>query len=190
MRHGARGERDAHRAHRGVHLLGNGQDGVQVSTRRAGGAPAIFSIRTVPAMPRRPAVQVESSDRDVVVDHDRLDVDAFHLGHLSGGLEVQHVIGVVLHDVQDARAAVHSLGGFEDGVRVGDVKTAPGTQVEHACPRPAAVVAGAASETRPTCPAPRVRTNHVVRVEMNGDEVSVCSLEACHGSRPRHWPDR
>ena len=49
-------------------------------------------------------------DRDVVVGHDGRDLDV--AGHeLGGHLEVQHVAGVVLDDVQDAGPAVDGAGG-------------------------------------------------------------------------------
>jgi hypothetical protein len=46
---------------------------------------------------------------NVVVRQDRLDGDAFILGQLRGELEVEHVAGVVLDDVHDARAGVDGL---------------------------------------------------------------------------------
>ena len=48
---------------------------------------------------------------DVVVGDDGDDLGAGLGGHQLGGhLEVHHVAGVVLHDVQDAGAAVDALG--------------------------------------------------------------------------------
>ena len=72
---------------------------------------------------------------DVVVGDDGLDRDPGVGGQLRGHLEVQHVAGVVLHDVQDARAAVDRGGGDEDrlGGRRGEHLTAH-RRVEHAEP--------------------------------------------------------
>ena len=70
-------------------------------------------------------------------------------GELGGHLEVQDVAGVVLHDVQDAGAAVDRLGGEQHLVRHRGGEDLAGTgRVEHAEPDEAAVqrlVAGAAA---------------------------------------------
>ena len=80
-------------------------------------APQIFSAITVMPTPRRPGGVEAVLDRDVVVGDDRLDLDALALGQVGGHLEVQHVAGVVLDDVQDAGAAVDGLGRLEHLVR-------------------------------------------------------------------------
>ena len=101
-----------------------------------------------------PAGGVEAVlDRDVVVGHDRLDLDALALGQVGGHLEVQHVAGVVLDDVQHAGAAVDGLGRLEHlvGRRRGEDLARAG-RVEHARPDEAAVhrlVAGAAAGDDP-----------------------------------------
>ena len=69
-------------------------------------APAIFSASTVAPVPRRPGGVEAVLHGDVVVEHDRLHLDAVVLGQLGRQLEVEHVAGVVLDDVQDAGAAV------------------------------------------------------------------------------------
>ena len=84
---------------------------------RSAAAPPIFSAMTVAPTPRRPAVYSEFLNRDVVVDHDRLDLDAVFLGLVGGHLEVEDVAGVVLDDVDDTRATVHCLGRGEHLVR-------------------------------------------------------------------------
>ena len=95
-------------------------------------------------------------DRDVVVGHDRLDLDALALGEIGGHLEVQHVAGVVLDDVQDAGAAVDGLGGLEHLVRRrGGEDLARAGRVEHAGADEAAVhrlMARAATGDDPTLP--------------------------------------
>ena len=75
-------------------------------------APAIFSTQHRDADPA-PARGVQAVlDGDVVIDHDRGDVDAgLCRGELGGHLEVHEVAGVVLDDVQDAGAAVDGRGG-------------------------------------------------------------------------------
>ena len=107
---------------------------------RSAAAPPIFSAITVAPTPRRPAVYSESCDCDVVVDHDRLDLDAV-VGSLVGGhLEVEDVTGVVLDDVDDARSTVHSLGGGEHLVRHRRCEhLARAGRVEHALADEAAV---------------------------------------------------
>ena len=73
--------------------------------------------------------------RDVVVGHDRLDLDALALGEVGGHLEVQHVAGVVLDDVQHAGAAVDRLGRLEHLVGRGRGEhLARAGRVEHAVP--------------------------------------------------------
>jgi hypothetical protein len=49
-------------------------------------------------------------DGDVVVRHDRLDLDAVAPCQVGRHVEVHHVAGVVLDDVQDAGTAVDGLG--------------------------------------------------------------------------------
>ena len=57
-------------------------------------------------------------DGDVVVGDDRLHLGAgVGRGHLGGHLEVHHVAGVVLHDVEHAGAAVDRLGRLHHLVR-------------------------------------------------------------------------
>jgi hypothetical protein len=54
---------------------------------------------------------------DVVVDNDRLDCDALCIRQFGGHLEVHHVAGVVLDDVQHTSPAVDVLGGLQHLVR-------------------------------------------------------------------------
>src|SRR5699024_3886586 len=69
----------------------------------------------------------------VVGDHHGLDRDVLEFGQFGGGLEVEHVAGVVLHDVQDAGAAVGGLGGCLDrvGCRRGEHRAGHGC-IQHA----------------------------------------------------------
>ena len=89
-------------------------------------APAIFSSSTVAPVPRRPGRVQAVLHRHVVVDQDGLHADAVVVQHVGRHLEVQHVAGVVLDDVQHAGAAVGGLaagqhlvghGRREDGAR-------------------------------------------------------------------------
>ncbi len=71
--------------------------------------------------------------RDVVVGHDRLDLDAVGCRQVGGHVEVHHVAGVVLDDVQDAGAAVDSLrGGLHLVGGGGGEHLAGARRVEHA----------------------------------------------------------
>ena len=56
-------------------------------------------------------------DGHVVVDDHAGDLDVLGGGQLGGGLEVEHIAGVVLDDVQHAGAAVHGLRGGQHLVR-------------------------------------------------------------------------
>ena len=69
-------------------------------------APAIFSSSTVAPTPRRPAVNRLSCTATSSSTTTASTCDAGVGGQLCRHLEVHHVAGVVLHDVQDARAAV------------------------------------------------------------------------------------
>ena len=86
--------------------------------------------------------------RYVVVGYYVVGLYAFGLGELAGHLEVEHVAGVVLDDVEDARAAVDGFGGFEHLVGGGAGEDGAGAGgVEHSGADVAAVgrlVAGAA----------------------------------------------
>ena len=88
-------------------------------------------------------------DRHVVVGDDRLDLDALALAEVGRHVEVHDVAGVVLDDVQDARAAVDGLRRLEHlvGRRRGE-DLARARRVEHARPDEPAVhrlVPGAAA---------------------------------------------
>src|SRR5690606_12795341 len=70
---------------------------------------------------------------DIVVDQDRLNLNAIGMGQLGGGFEVEDIASVVLDDEQDAFAAVYGLGalvhlvgsgGREDFAGAGAVKHA------------------------------------------------------------------
>jgi len=64
-----------------------------------------------------PAGRVERVlDGDVVVDQHGADGQALGRGELGGRLEVEHVAGVVLHDVEDPRPTVDGAGRREDRV--------------------------------------------------------------------------
>ena len=79
-------------------------------------APAIFSTRTAAPVPAAGRVQAVL-DGHVVVHQDRLDLDALVGRQLGGDLEVHHVAGVVLDDVDDARAGIDGLRRGDDRVR-------------------------------------------------------------------------
>ena len=77
-------------------------------------APQIFSAITVMPTPRRPAVyRLSCTATSSLVSDDRFDLDALSRRQVRRHLEVQHVARVVLHDVQNACAAVDGLGRLE-----------------------------------------------------------------------------
>ena len=81
-----------------------------------------------------PAGRIEAVlDRDIVIRNDGRDLDTgLCSSELGGHLEVHDVAGVVLHDVQDAGAAVDALGRLEHlvGYRRGEDFTGAGS-VQH-----------------------------------------------------------
>ena len=99
----------------------------------AAAAPATFSTISVAPVPRRPAVQVESSTATSSSTRTVSTRQALVGGELGGHLEVQHVAGVVLDDVDDAGAAVDRLGRGQDLVGHGRGEDlARAGRVEHA----------------------------------------------------------
>ena len=146
-------------------------------------APTIFSARTVTPTPRRPAVQSAVLHGHVVVRDDGLHLDAVGPGEVGGHLEVEHVAGVVLDDVQHAGPAVDRLrrvvhlvggGGGEDLPRAGGI--------EHSHAHEAAVhrlMPRAAPRQDADLPGDRgVGPNDVHRVVVDPHDVAVRRLEA------------
>src|SRR6266536_4895023 len=115
-RDGARGQRHAERAGPVVDLPGQSGGGGQVRVPFGRRADDLLDKDRGPGTPpaRRPGAVLH---RHVVVDHDGLDLYSLVARELGGHLEVQHVAGVVLHDVQHAGSGVDGLGGGQDLVR-------------------------------------------------------------------------
>src|SRR5205823_5268271 len=130
--HGARGERHAEGAGPVVDLAGQRGGGGEVGAAFGGRADDLLHEHGGAGAPptRRPGAVLH---RHVVVDDHGLDPDPVVVGEFGGHLEVEHVAGVVLHDVQDAGAGVDGLGGGQDlvGHRRGEHLTRAG-RVEHA----------------------------------------------------------
>src|SRR6266516_2900772 len=109
-RHGARAERQPHRADVVDQPLGQVGDAVEVGALLGLGAGQLLEQHG-PADPA-PALGVERVlDGHVVVDGDAGDLLAVVAGQVGGHLEVHDVAGVVLDDVQHAGAAVDPVGG-------------------------------------------------------------------------------
>jgi hypothetical protein len=104
-RHRARGERHAHAAAGLVHPARHLGDGGEVAALLGRRARELLEQHG-DADPAAPGGVEAVLDRHVVVRHHRHDLDALGRGQLGGHLEVHDVAGVVLHDVQHARAAV------------------------------------------------------------------------------------
>src|SRR5207247_7151759 len=121
-----------------------------------------------------------------VVDHNGLDLDALAAAKVRGHLEVHHVAGVVLDDVQHPGAAVRRLRRIEHLVGRGRREHLAGAGgIEHARPDEAAVhrlVPGAAPRDEPDLPLHRgVGSNDEVRVEVDAYEVRMRCGDASQG---------
>ena len=132
-RHGAGRERHAHAAAVRVDGASDLGDLVEVATLLRGRAGDLLEQHgdADPAAPRGPGAVL---DGHVVVGDHRDDAGAgLRRRQLGRHLEVHHVAGVVLHDVQDPRAAVHQLGGGQHllGHRRGE-HLSGARRVEHA----------------------------------------------------------
>ena len=130
----ARGQRHAERAGPVVDLTGQPGGRGQVRAPFGRGAHDLLheDRRAGTAAARGPGAVLH---RHVVVDHDRLDADPVVVGQFRGHLEVEHVAGVVLDDVQHPGPGVDRLGGGQDLVRYrrGEHLTRAGG-VEHPVP--------------------------------------------------------
>ena len=119
----------------------------------------------------------------VVVDRHAGDLDAVGLRQLGGHLEVQHVAGVVLDDVQHARAAVDRPGGGEHliGHRRGEDRAGAG-RVEHAAPDEAAVhrlvAAAAAGDDAHLAAHRRVRAHDDTILEVDTHQIGMRGRDA------------
>lgn len=113
--YGAAGERHAHRAALTVHLLREFDDRGEVTPLFRRGSDDLLEQHGETDSAATGRVQGVLHG-DVVVHGDAADLDALHGGELGGHLEVEHVAGVVLDDVEHARTAVDGLGGDLDAV--------------------------------------------------------------------------
>src|SRR5690606_19581228 len=116
--HRRRGEGDAHGADGARGALGDRDDGVEVVPALGGGTGDLLDDeRAADAAPAgRPGRVL---DGDVVGDEHAADGEALGLPELGGDLEVEHVAGVVLDDLDDPGAAVGRLHGGEDRLGAG-----------------------------------------------------------------------
>src|SRR6266568_1547178 len=128
-------------------------------------APAIFSTKTVAPAPRGVERVLHG---DVVVGHDRHDLDALVPGQFGCHLEVEHVTGVVLDDMQHADAAVDGFGRGEHlvGHRRGEHLTGAGG-IQHSVPNEPAMqrlVSGTAAgyQAHLACPGAACPGDHLI----------------------------
>ena len=131
-RRGAGGQGHAHGPGDVVDPLAQGDQVVQLGALLAGRADGLDHEEV--AGHTAPADGVgRVLDRDVVVDQQRLDVDALGLGHLPAHVEGHPVAGVVVDQVEHALGRVQQLGGLVDVVhRRGGEDVAGTGGVEHA----------------------------------------------------------
>ena len=179
--HDARGQRHAHRA--GLALTLTAVAVTSASEPPASAfAPAIFSTRTVPTDAAAAGRVQRVLDGDVVVGHDRRDLDLAR-DELGRELEVEDVAGVVLDDVEDAGPAVDGPGGGLHLVRHGRGEDmARAGRVEHAQADEPAVerlVAGAAARHQGDLALDRAaRPQHDDLVEIDLQDVGVGPAKA------------
>ena len=117
-----------------IHLAGQRRDAAEIVT--AGGRRAADLFRQHGGADAAAAGRVEAVlHRHVVVDHDRLHLDAAGLAQLRGHFEIHDVAGVVLDDVEDAGSAIDRAGGRFHLVGTGRREHLAGTGgIEHALP--------------------------------------------------------
>src|SRR5699024_2976739 len=113
VRHGAGAQGHPHRAHVLGHPGGDAVHCLQVVAAFGGRTGDLFHQHGAGHASAPGGVQGVLHGH-VVGDHHRLDRDVLEFGQFGGGLEVEHVAGVVLHDVQDAGTTVGGLGGGLD----------------------------------------------------------------------------
>ena len=146
-------------------------------------APAIFSASTVAPDAAAPGGVERVLDGAVVVHDHARHLDAVVLGELGREAEVEHVAGVVLDDVQDARAAVDGLRGRLHLIRHrrGEDRAGAG-RVEHARADEAAVqglVPRAAARDEPDLAGDgRVGADDQLLVEVDPHEAGVRACDA------------
>ena len=120
--------------------------------------------------------------RDVIVGEDGLDLDVLALAHVRRHVEIHHVAGVVLDDVNHAGAAVDGLGRLEHLVGRGGGEHLPRARsVQHAGADKAPVhrlVARAAAGHESDLALHRcVDTNDHGRVVYDSHAVAVCCFD-------------
>src|SRR5262249_10289992 len=115
-------------------------------------------------------------DRDIVIDNDRLHLDAASLAKFGGHFEIHHVTGVVLDDMKDACSAIDSAGGRFHLVGTGGREDLAGTRgVEHALAHKSAVhrfvTAAAARDDAHLAGHWGVSPDHVNGIERNLEDI-------------------
>ena len=175
--HGARGERHAHRAAPAIDLLADALDLGQWQQRLGGAAANLLGQHG--RAHAAPSGRVEAVlNGDVVVDHDTGHLDPIGCRQFGRHFEVHDVARVVFDDVQHACATVDGFGRLEHLRRNWRREDRARTRrVEHAATDEAAVhglVTAAATRDEAHLALHRcVDAHHVVRVEVNAEQISV-----------------
>ena len=135
-RHGAGGQRHAHRADVGAGLERNALDLVERQSCRGSSARAFIHEEDArhAAAAVRLALGGRRSGGDVLARDDALHADILlHVRHFSCHIEVENIAVIVSVDVQHARALIDFLGYSEHLFRTGGLEhITDGTSVEHA----------------------------------------------------------
>ena len=175
--HGAGGQRHAHGTAVFVHLAAQRRHAAEIVA--AGGRRAADLFRQHGRAHAAAARRVQAVlHRHVVIDDDRLHLDATGLAKLRGHFEIHDVAGVVLDDVEDAGSAIDSGGGRFHLVGTGGREDLAGTGgIEHALADESAVqgfvTAAAARNDAHLAGDGGVRPNHVHRIEGDLEDVGV-----------------
>src|SRR5262249_43117847 len=185
VRYDTRSESHPHAATVGVHLVAKGGNFFKGSACLGGRAADFFS--------KHGCANATASGRvkailhgNIVVDHHGFDLDRLRARKVGGHLEVHHVAGVVLDDVQHPIAAVHCFCRFKHlvGRRTCENRTRAGG-IKHATADEAAMhwfmAASAARNQGDLALYGRIGASDEVGIGVNFDDIAESGTEAGNG---------
>ena len=175
--HGAGGQRHAHGTAAFVHPAAQRCHAAEIVAAGGRRAADLFRDHGHPRAAAARRVQAVLH-RHVVIDDDRLHLDATRLAKFRGHFKIQNVAGVVLDDVEDAGSAIDSGSGRFHLVGTRGSEDLAGTGgIEHALADKSAVhgfVTAAAARNDAHLAGDRgVRPNHVHGIEGDLEDVGV-----------------